>query len=240
MGTPARRARPDGRGARELDPRARRRTARETSEAGLREAVVAGPRVYLRRPVKKDLAEFQAVRIASRVFLTPWESTQPGVDNFSPAYFERVLSTQSETNHRFLVCDAASGRIMGALSLGNVVRGAFQSCYAGYWIGSEFAGQGYMTEALTLALRHAFEDLKLHRVEANIVPENAASKALVRKLGMRPEGIAQRYLCINGRWRDHEHWAMTLEDWRRLKTSLLDRLKPPARRARQSRPNAGS
>lgn len=197
---------------------------------------MAGPRVFLRHPLKSDLAEFQALRLASRAFLTPWESTQPGgIDNFSPAYFERVLSTQSESNHRFLVCDAATGAILGSLSLGNIVRGAFQSCYVGYWIGSKFAGQGLMTEALTLALAHAFQDLALHRVEANIVPENAASKALVRKLGFRLEGVAKRYLCINGRWRDHEHWAMTLEDWRRLKANLTARLEPPGAAQRKRR-----
>ncbi|MCC6676456.1 MAG: GNAT family N-acetyltransferase [Phycisphaerales bacterium] len=197
--------------------------------------------MFLRRPAKTDLAEFQALRLASRAFLTPWESTQPGgIDNFSPAYFERVLSTQSESNHRFLVCDASTGAIIGALSLGNIVRGAFQSCYAGYWIGSEFAGKGLMTEALTLALAHAFQDLDLHRVEANIVPENVASKALVRKLGFRHEGVAKRYLCINGRWRDHEHWAMTLEDWRRLRPGLMARLEAARTIPRKRRPTGGS
>lgn len=165
------------------------------------------------------------MRLASRDFLTPWEATPPdGGDNFGPGYFQRILDSQSESNHRFLVCSVEDGAVLGALSLGNIVRGAFQSCYTGYWIGKAHAGRGLMTEAMTLALGHAFESLKLHRVEANIVPENAASRALARKLGFRREGLARRYLKINGRWRDHEHWAMTVEDWKKRKTALRARL----------------
>lgn len=240
MGASARRAQPDDHRAHQLDPRPARRAARAAAARGLESAVATGPRVFLRRPTREDLAEFQALRLASRDFLAPWEATPPdGGDNFTPAYFERVLASQSDLNHRFLLCLVESGAMIGALSLGNVVRGAFQSCYAGYWLGSAYAGQGYMTEALTLALRHAFEKLQLHRVEANIVPENAASKALVRKLGFRREGLARRYLCINGRWRDHEHWAMTIEDWRRLGRGILARLDGPAPR-RKTAPSARS
>jgi ribosomal-protein-alanine N-acetyltransferase len=104
---------------------------------------------------------------------------------------------------------------MGVLSLSNIVRGAFQSAYLGYWIGKPFARQGYMTEAMRLALNLAFGPLGLHRVEANIIPRNRASIALVKKLGFRNEGTAMRYLRIDGRWQDHEHWALTIEDWAR-------------------------
>jgi [ribosomal protein S5]-alanine N-acetyltransferase len=86
--------------------------------------------------------------------------------------------------------------------------------YLGYWVGAPFEGQGYMREGLALALRRAFGALKLHRVEANIQPENARSIALVKRAGFRREGYSERYLKIAGRWRDHERWAMTVEDYR--------------------------
>ena len=84
----------------------------------------------------------------------------------------------------------------------------------GYYIGAEYAGNGYMTEAVQLMLRHAFRDLKLHRVEANIQPGNLASIALVTRAGFIREGYSRRYLKICGRWRDHERWAILAEDFR--------------------------
>lgn len=202
--------------------------------------MAVGPRVFLRPLAESDREAFTALRVASRAFLEPWEGTPPGGgDNFTPAYFERILASQSETNRRLVIAEVATGDILGHLSLGNIVRGAFQSGYVGYWIGARHAGRGYMTEALALAVAHAFVDLKLHRVEANIVPENAPSKALVKKLGFRREGIAKRYLCINGRWRDHEHWAMTVEDWSRLTRQHETYTKAQAGPSKK-RPSAGS
>jgi [ribosomal protein S5]-alanine N-acetyltransferase len=96
------------------------------------------------------------------------------------------------------------------------VRGPSQSAFLGYWIGAPYARQGYMTEALQLALRHAFGVLKLHRVEANIMPANRASIALVKRAGFRREGYSPRYLKIAGHWADHERWALAAEDWHPL------------------------
>jgi ribosomal-protein-alanine N-acetyltransferase len=93
-----------------------------------------------------------------------------------------------------------------------IIRGSFQSSYVGYWIGRPFAGHGFMTEALGLVLVFAFRTLGLHRVEANIIPGNRASLRLVKRLGFRYEGTAVRYLRINGRWQDHEHWAITADE----------------------------
>ena len=84
----------------------------------------------------------------------------------------------------------------------------------GYYVGAAFAGQGYLTEALRLALRHAFGRLKLQRVEANIQPDNTASIRLVKRAGFTREGFLRRYLKEGGRWRDHERWAIVREDWR--------------------------
>lgn len=108
----------------------------------------------------------------------------------------------------FLICDHRSGSIAGVVNLNSIVRGLFQSAYLGYYIGAPFAGQGYMTEGLRLVTHYAFTQLGLHRLEANIQPENAASIALVRKCGFRKEGFSPRYLQVFGEWRDHERWAL--------------------------------
>lgn len=180
-------------------------------------AVEVGRLVYLRYPTARDRAQLVALKVASRAFLEPWEGTPTdGLDMFSDAWFTRYMTMRkTDANHRFLICRREDRRIAGTMSLGNIVRGAFQSCYAGYWIGQPFARRGYTSEALALALRFAFGTLKLHRVEANILPRNRPSKGLVKKLGFRYEGTAKRYLSINHIWEDHEHWAITAEEWPR-------------------------
>jgi [ribosomal protein S5]-alanine N-acetyltransferase len=102
---------------------------------------------------------------------------------------------------------------MGVCNLSQIFLGNLKSAFLGYWIGATFAGQGYMTEALDLVLSYAFENLRLHRVEANIQPENVDSKALVRRIGFRLEGFSPRYLKVAGRWKDHERWAICRDDW---------------------------
>ncbi len=99
------------------------------------------------------------------------------------------------------------------MNFNEIVRGLFQSAYMGYWIGEPFARQGYMGEALRAALDYAFGALGLHRVEANIQPGNEASIALVKRAGFRLEGHSPRYLKIGGGWRDHERWALTVEEF---------------------------
>lgn len=115
---------------------------------------------------------------------------------------------------RFVVL-RESGDLVGVINVSEIVRGPFRSAYLGYYAFVPHAGRGYMTEGLTLALRWAFRDLRLHRVEANIQPGNQPSRALVRGLGFRREGFSRRYLKVAGRWRDHERWALVAEDWRR-------------------------
>jgi [ribosomal protein S5]-alanine N-acetyltransferase len=132
------------------------------------------------------------------------------------ARFRRYLAACARPDFAgFLVRRRSDNAILGSLELGYIVRGGFQSVYMGYQIGAPFARQGYMKEAVTLAIRHAFRTLKLHRIEANIQPTNRASIALVKQLGFRKEGYSRRYLKISGRWRDHERWAILREDWTR-------------------------
>lgn len=197
----------------------RRSQAEALRVRGLARAVEVGPRIFLRYLTARDRDEFMALKLASRRFLEPWEATPPnGLDPFGPQYFTRILKNRRNAlNNRFVIClreGDEPGRIIGQIGLSGIVRGAFQSCFVGYWIGAAFARQGYTTEALRLSLRFAFTTLKLHRVEANIVPRNRASRALVRKLRFRYEGTSKWYLRIAGKWADHEHWAMTAEEWR--------------------------
>ncbi len=127
-------------------------------------------------------------------------------------YLRRLTRPTHEA--RFVVL-AASGELAGVINVSEIVRGPFQSAYLGYYAFAPHAGRGYMTEGLAQALRWIFGELRLHRVEANIQPGNAASRALARRLGFRREGLSPRYLKVGGRWRDHERWALTVDDWRR-------------------------
>jgi ribosomal-protein-alanine N-acetyltransferase len=112
------------------------------------------------------------------------------------------------------VVDAGSGELAGMINLSEIVRGALQSAYVGYCGFTPHTGRGLMTEGMRLVISHAFGELGLHRIEANIQPDNVASIALVRRLGFTREGYSPRYLRLNGRWRDHERWALLRENWR--------------------------
>ena len=106
-----------------------------------------------------------------------------------------------------------AGHTRGARRVSEIVRGSFLSGYLGYYAFMPHHHRGYMTLGLQAVVRKAFHELRLHRLEANIQPENVASRQLVRRLGFRKEGLSLRYLKIGGRWRDHERWALTVEDW---------------------------
>jgi len=130
-------------------------------------------------------------------------------------HYARYLAACRQPNFLgLLVKRRADGAVVGAVELSQIVLGVFRSAYLGYYLGAAYAGQGLMTEAIALTLNHAFTTMGLHRVEANIQPDNAASLALVAKLGFVREGYSRRYLKIRGRWRDHERWAILAEDWR--------------------------
>ena len=111
-------------------------------------------------------------------------------------------------HHPFLVCRRDDDALVGVINLSNVVLGAFRSGYLGYYAFAGHERQGLMRQGLLAVVRHAFGPLKLHRVEANIQPANAASIALARSCGFEREGFSPRYLKIGGRWRDHERWAL--------------------------------
>jgi ribosomal-protein-alanine N-acetyltransferase len=108
-----------------------------------------------------------------------------------------------------LACLRSTGAIAGMININGIVRGRFQNASLSYAAFAPTAGQGYLTEGLGLVIRHAFEQLRLHRLEANIQPGNHASLRLVQRLGFRQEGFSPDMLFIDGAWRDHERWAIT-------------------------------
>lgn len=169
-----------------------------------------GQRVYLRAPHPLDESEFVAVMLASRAFHRPWASAPTNAERFG-SYLTDAARTDFEA---MLVCRREDDAIMGFFNLSHITRGALQSAYLGYAMGKAFARQGYMREGLELVLRRAFLELGLHRIEANIQPGNRASIALARGAGFSREGFSRRYLKIGGRWRDHERWAIIVDDWR--------------------------
>jgi ribosomal-protein-alanine N-acetyltransferase len=181
----------------------------------MKRIVQAGPRVFLRKPAVRDRDEYLRLRRRSVAFLRAWEPAPPrgrtGIERFA----EWVRTGRGGRHEKLLICRLEDGTVLGAVNVNEIVRGPAQSAFLGYWIGAPYARQGYMTEALQLALRHAFRVLRLHRVEANIMPANRASIALVKRAGFQREGYSARYLKIAGRWADHERWALTVEDWRR-------------------------
>ncbi|HEV7475041.1 MAG TPA: GNAT family protein [Pyrinomonadaceae bacterium] len=169
-----------------------------------------GDRVVLRPPTKNDEAEFIALNRASRVFHRGLVSPPKTPEQFA----DFLQRSRREDTVCLLICLAEGGAIIGAINFSQIFRGGFQNAYLGYYIGADYAGQGYMTEALRLALSYGFEHLKLHRLEANIQPQNVASIALVKRAGFVREGFSRRYLKVSGQWRDHERWALIAEDWK--------------------------
>ena len=135
------------------------------------------------------------------------------------------------------MCREEDGAIAGVYNIGQIFYGPLCSAYLGYYAFAPFAGQGYMREGLQLVLRHAFGPLGLHRLEANIQPENAPSIALVAGAGFRLEGLSPRYLKIAGRWRDHERWAILAEEFR--PRARAQDLRPRTRRVIAFRPLHG-
>jgi ribosomal-protein-alanine N-acetyltransferase len=167
-----------------------------------------GKRVELRHPTAADRVEFIAAMRASRELHRGW------LPLATPETFDRLLRRVSdERSEPLLVFRREDGAIVGYFNIGEIVGGTFQSAYLGYGAVAAHAGQGYMTEGLQLLLRHAFTELRLHRLEANIQPGNRASIALVKRAGFVREGFSERYLKIGGRWRDHDRWAIRAEQW---------------------------
>jgi ribosomal-protein-alanine N-acetyltransferase len=202
--------------------------------------VLRDGRVLLRPYRRRDATAWSEVRRANEAWLAPWESRPVGPwrDANSPSAFhwvhrEQRRSARSGESMPFAVCvfDELTGRerFVGHLNLSGIVRRAFCSAFAGYWVDARVAGRGITPTALALAVDHAFHSGGLHRIEVNIRPENGPSRRVVEKLGFREEAYHPRYLHIDGAWRDHVGYALTTEDvaeegglvarWHRLRTA---------------------
>ncbi len=186
-----------------------------------------GRRVILRPLRQDDFGSWREVRRRNRDWLTVWEPSRlPGSPDvvedrnaFALRCHARHRDWQNGSGYGFGVFVA--GHFAGEVNINSVQRGAFQNAYIGYWIDEARAGHGYTPEAVVHVLRFGFETLGLHRLQIAIVPRNTASLRVVDKLGVRSEGVAQRYLEINGTWEDHERFAMTTEEWTARRSELL-------------------
>jgi len=163
----------------------------------------AEARVYLRHVCDRDRTEFIDLMQRSRELHEPWIS--PPLTGLT---FHNYLQRTAREDHLgLLVCEHLSKRIVGVINVNNIVRGSFLSASLGYYVGAPFAGCGYMREGLELVKRYAFLELGLHRLEANIQPDNHRSISLVQQCGFVREGMSRDFLYIQGRWRDHERWT---------------------------------
>lgn len=163
--------------------------------------------VVLRPPLAADARAFAAAAVASQALHRPW-TTAPA----TPEAFRAWRKRMAQPAHcALLACRADDGAIAGVFNITNMVMGPFRSAFLGYYAFTGHERQGLMAEGLRLAVRHAFRTLKLHRLEANIQPANAASIALVAGCGFALEGYSPRYLKVGGRWRDHERWAIVAD-----------------------------
>jgi [ribosomal protein S5]-alanine N-acetyltransferase len=180
---------------------------------------LVGRRVSLRPLMPGDFEQWREVRTRSREWLTRWEP-KPIVGQPDAADDRRVFAArcgardrerQLGTGYGFGIF--VGGRFAGEINISSIQRGPFQNAYVGYWIDEAMAGHSYVPESAVLVFRFAFEELALHRIQVAIIPRNAPSRRVAEKLGLRDEGVAFRYLEINGVWEDHVRYAITTEEW---------------------------
>lgn len=178
--------------------------------------LLRGNGVWLRPPTASDYGAWAELRALSRAHLTPWEP-QWSRDELSRGAFRRRLrhyfrESREDLGYAFFVFRAGDDCLLGGVTLSNVRRGVAQAVSLGYWLGAPFVRRGHMTAAVRAVLPYAFDELRLHRVEAACLPINAASISVLTKSGFTREGLARRYLKIDGEWQDHLLFAKLSED----------------------------
>ena len=176
----------------------------------------AGP-VVLRPPKLRDGRTWSEIRLRNQRWLEPWEPTSPhtweernGVTAWPSLHSALRASGRRGVMLPFVI--TYGGRFVGQINVSNIVHGVLRSCTVGYWIDNVMAGRNIVPTALALVIDHCFGPVGLHRVEVDIRPENAASLRVVEKLGLRREGFYERFLDIDGAWRDHVAFAVTVEE----------------------------
>jgi ribosomal-protein-alanine N-acetyltransferase len=170
-------------------------------------------RVGIRSLRNHDRDAFLTMVRESRDLHRPWAYPPERTDQFDD------LISRCRREDFCCLLATVEGEIAGVFTISQIVRGAFQSAYLGYYASQRFAGRGHMRDAMRHVLDHAFGTLALHRIEANIQPGNKASIALARGAGFRLEGFSPRYLLIGGQWRDHERYALTADEWSQLRAA---------------------
>ena len=180
------------------------------------EAEVHGRHVFLRHPAMGDYSAWAELRAMSRQHLTVWEP-QWARDELTRSAFRRRLrqyqrELRDDQGYAFLIFRQGDGRLLGGLSMSNVRRGVAQAASIGYWIGAPHVRRGHMTDAVRAVLPFAFATLGLHRLEAACLPHNRPSTRVLEKAGFKREGMARRYLKINGVWQDHDLFALLQDD----------------------------
>lgn len=190
---------------------------------GRRKLRIEAERLTLRPPMHSDFRAWAALRHESQDFLVPWEPTWAPDHLSRKAFTNRVYWAQRSiangTAMPVFIFRRDDDALVGAITLDHIKRGPAQSGITGYWIGAPFARQGYMREAIQAVVHHAFTVMDLSRIEAGCLPENTASRRLLEQCGYKYEGVAQSYLQINGRWRNHVLYANLRHD-RRGKTDV--------------------
>lgn len=184
-----------------------------TSDLG---PIVDGDGVMLRLPQMSDYSEWAELRNLSREFLTPWEPTWMK-DELTKASFRRRIrhyqrDLREESGYAFFLFDKRDNCLKGGITLSNVRRGVTQSCSLGYWIGKPHAMKGHMTAGVRAVVPFVFDTLGLHRLEAACLPNNTASIRLLEKTGFQHEGLARKFLRINGVWQDHLLFALLSDE----------------------------
>ncbi|CAM4467138.1 ribosomal-protein-alanine N-acetyltransferase [Paenibacillus endophyticus] len=173
-------------------------------------------RVYIRLMADKDSEQLHAIRQRNYYFFKPFEPIRPD-EYFTLEEQRRIIQAgikgaEEDRNYVFGVFEKQSESLMGRIELSGVVRGPFQNASLGFFMDEVHNGKGYMTEAIGLVLEYAFSEVGLHRIQAGVMPRNLASVRVLEKAGFRYEGLAKRYLKINGEWEDHALYAITTED----------------------------
>ena len=173
-----------------------------------------------------DFESWRDVRLSNFEWLVPWEPKQNMKNPESTDYRKYFESRCANRDREMQLVTAwsfgifVSDQLAGEINISNITRGAFQSGHVGYWIDENCAGNGYTPEALVLIMKFAFEEVLLHRLQVSIVPRNRSSRRVVEKFDLRCEGLAERYLEINGVWEDHLRYAITFEEWEMRKNEM--------------------
>ena len=189
--------------------------------------VLTHGQVQLRVAKMRDAKRLEALILGNRSWLRPWEATNPSSPNsFDVRSQLRGLIRQLDDQTGIPFVIEVQGEIQGQLNVANIMYGSVSSAVLGYWVAPEVAGKGVMPTAVALVTDYLMDQVGLHRVEINIRPENQASLRVIQKLGFRYEGLKQRYIHINGDWRDHYVFALTKEELPEglLKIFLSDRI----------------